>query len=206
MEFADAIKLLNLKNFGVNSEKELKSNYRAMMRQYHPDFNDGSTEEIAKYLNEAYKILSDRLVELRELDKINKEAVVRGGEMPYKFVDGLSEIKRNKLVITLQDLITLYNNKEVYATGTLENKTITRADLGSDNMFIDFEAVIICSGRRKKYSSILKYTRGDDYEVVYEIEVDNVNNTESIDIDMCGKKLNIRKSNVSVQKIKNNRH
>lgn len=59
MEYKDYYKTL-----GVNknaSEKEIKSAYRKLARQYHPDVNkdDSNAEEKFKEVNEAYEVLSD---------------------------------------------------------------------------------------------------------------------------------------------------
>ncbi|MCB0030697.1 MAG: DnaJ domain-containing protein, partial [Anaerolineales bacterium] len=59
MEYKDYYKIL-----GVNKtadEKELKSAYRKLARQYHPDKNPGDkvAEEKFKEINEAYEVLSN---------------------------------------------------------------------------------------------------------------------------------------------------
>jgi len=44
------------------SEKEIKSAYRKLARQYHPDINPGdkNAEATFKKINEAYEVLSDK--------------------------------------------------------------------------------------------------------------------------------------------------
>lgn len=59
MDYRDYYKIL-----GVNknaSDKEIKSAYRKLARQYHPDVNkdDSRAEEKFKEINEAYEVLSD---------------------------------------------------------------------------------------------------------------------------------------------------
>ncbi len=59
MDYRDYYKIL-----GVNknaSEKEIKSAYRKLARQYHPDVNkdDSRAEEKIKEINEAYEVLGD---------------------------------------------------------------------------------------------------------------------------------------------------
>ncbi len=59
MEFKDYYKILGVKPDA--SEKEIKSAFRRLARQYHPDVNpnDPKAEERFKEINEAYEVLSD---------------------------------------------------------------------------------------------------------------------------------------------------
>ncbi len=59
MEFKDYYKILGVSPDA--SEKEIKSAFRRLARQYHPDMNpnDPQAEERFKEINEAYEVLSD---------------------------------------------------------------------------------------------------------------------------------------------------
>ncbi|MCL5036110.1 MAG: J domain-containing protein [Chloroflexi bacterium] len=59
MEYKDYYKILGVA--GSAPEKEIKTAYRKLARQYHPDVNPGdkTSEEKFKEINEAYEVLSD---------------------------------------------------------------------------------------------------------------------------------------------------
>lgn len=133
MKYKNYYKILGLQSAKV-SDEEIKSAYRHLAKQYHPDLNGGSNGVAEKFkdINEAYQVLGD-VVSRKKYDRTY---------FAYKFRDGISgETVKNKINSEsgVSDFLTmLFGNKEKKNVVTnfdkyyKENEPIIGEDLDSE--------------------------------------------------------------------------
>lgn len=201
MEVTEALKILNISKLTIDSEKEIRNSYIMLMKKYHPDLHVDSSdeyEEIAKKINTAYSLLKERVEALKKMKVANDDALRHNASVPYHTA-GLGDIKVNKLVISSEELLRLYKNESIDATGTIENKVITKSSLYSENVYIDFNAVIAVNGVEKNYYDIVPFRRDDNYDIKFEIPVEKIQEQDKIEIRIHDRKLNFTMSSRSLK-------
>ena len=70
-ETEKAMECLNLKTYPFTSE-ELKTNFRSLMKEYHPDIAKGSKEEAekkAKEINYSYRLIENLAIDINAISK-----------------------------------------------------------------------------------------------------------------------------------------
>jgi len=110
--FKDYFKILQV---DFNAEKEvISAAYKALMKKYHPDSNNGFEDPYVKEINEAYEVLSDPV----KMENYKKEYVKfnsNNDKLPYFFIEKLKkkeeELTRREINLKLKEKILKHINK-----------------------------------------------------------------------------------------------
>lgn len=104
--------------------EEIKKRYHAILREIHPD-NENGNEELTALLNEAYGILSDE----KKREKYNEAYIKK----QYDKVNDTSEAEETSYESAYND----YNEKEKFYSDKLAASTIIKEELKKVKLLID---------------------------------------------------------------------
>lgn len=199
MDFKDYYKTL-----GVDREaddKAVKSAFKKLAKQYHPDSKTGSEEKF-KELNEAYEVLKDK-------NKRSRYDYVYANMGPDSkpFVNKSQSFKQGKMYSNYSSFSEFYKQKErdlrarqAADKTTQQSKTETK-DEKIDGNFSDFFEMFFGKQKEKQEAAEKESSKpisGEDYEMEIELSLEDAYHGAIRKIEITGANKTIRRLEVSI--------
>lgn len=172
MTIVDALRTLKLPIKSSLSIKEVKTQYKLLIRKCHPDINPDIDESIAANLNEAYSIASQSIEngELPEL--IKRFSVIEMMEQRRK-----QRVTMPTIAITVDQLCDIYAGKTLELKSTNGNVySINKENKSNFKLVVTFNIDIDTGVEDTHISEQLSfnYNHSDTYESAIDIYVDTL--------------------------------
>lgn len=172
MTIVDALRTLRLPIKSSLSIKEVKTQYKLLIRKCHPDINPDIDESIAANLNEAYSIASQSIEngELPEL--IKRFSVIEMMEQRRK-----QRVTMPTIAITVDQLCDIYAGKTLELKSTNGNVySINKENKSNFKLVVTFNIDIDTGVEDTHISEQLSfnYNHSDTYESAIDIYVDTL--------------------------------
>lgn len=167
---------LNFMDLADMNEEKLRRQYRKLVKHTHPD-KAGRDVALQKELEAKTKKLNNAFTVL--VDKINDKGLIA-----YK------NDKKPVVIITLNELISLYDGKTLYIEINNQKIEFTRASLRVYNTLIEIEYQYQFETVRINKSSILvPWNVKDMYEIPLYVEYSGVSNNTFFELRVLDKKV-----------------
>lgn len=172
MTIVDALRTLKLPIKSSLSIKEVKTQYKLLIRKCHPDINPDIDEGIAANLNEAYSIASQS-IENGELPELIKR---------FSIIEMMEQRKQQRVTmptvaITVDQLCDIYAGKTLELKSTSGNVySINKENRGNFKLVVTFNIDIDTGVEDTHISEQLSfnYNHSDTYESTIDIYVDTL--------------------------------
>lgn len=185
MNIKESLDIFGLSNISEESEENLKKIYKKLMIKYHPDNYDGNDSK-AKDISMAYKVIKDTLKKIDTFEKLN----------------GTHKVVQSTVVISLDNLIQLYKNKEIIFKNKLDSskkRVFTTANLQNNGALLIIDWSVSVNGVPNTFSNICHWNSNDNYQVSCDVIVENLS-------DECNMKIKIldrdKEYNIKSQSVK----
>lgn len=173
MNLSEALALLNIEDIHNLSKEELKKKYRNILKKCHPDANNGDDTK-AKEVIKANEII---LAALQEIESY--KAMMKMMQLQSQYITS---------VLPLHTLISLYNGEKI-SLGSGEDKVeLNGSNIMKHNIFVMFDFNIAVKNKATThYNKIIKVEMMRNYEIVCDLEVDNLEDID-VEVDVLGVK------------------
>lgn len=184
MNIRESLDIFGILNINEVTEQSLKSIYKKLMIKYHPD-NCNGDEDKAKDISTAYRIVKEAIKKIEVFEKVN----------------GQSKVKRDIIVLSLDNLAQLYRDKELVFKHKINKDDVRRytmRDIVNNGALVLVEWSIKVNGVTNEYSSICAWNKDDKYQVNCDIYVEDINKECSILVNIANKEkmYNIKSQNI----------
>lgn len=160
MKIKEALDIFKLTSITDETSDSLKKKFKRLMIKHHPDNNIHKKSEISPYdVQEAYNILKE-LLSMYELVKIKNRNI----DKPIK-------------LLTLHDLIDIYNGKDRGESGEINKQNLNRF-----TPYIITTLEIQYNGLKKEEKAIQLKSLDDTYEIQCDIQVENITDKANVKI------------------------
>ena len=197
MDFKDYYKTLGVDRDA--DEKAVKSAFKKLAKQYHPDSETGSEEKF-KELNEAYEVLKDKTKRSR-YDYVYANM----GPDAKPYASRSQSFKQEKMYSNYDSFSEFYKQKErdLRARQAAEKKTEAKPnpqEQKTDGNFSDFFEMFFGKQKEKqeKQEQKLQAQDGEDYEMEIELSLEDAYHGAMRKIEITGANKNIRRLEVSI--------
>jgi DnaJ-class molecular chaperone len=194
MDFKDYYKTLGVDRDA--DEKAVKSAFKKLAKQYHPDAETGSEDKF-KEINEAYEVLSDK-------NKRSRYDYVYANMSPEAkpYANRSQSYKQEKMYSNYDSFSEFYKQKErdLRARQAAEKKNETKANAQeqkSDGNFSDFFEMFFGKQKEKQEQKI-QAQDGEDFEMDLELSLEDAYHGSIRKIEITGANKNIRRLEVSI--------
>jgi DnaJ-class molecular chaperone len=195
MDFKDYYKTLGVDKDA--DEKAVKSAFKKLAKQYHPDSETGSEDKF-KEINEAYEVLKDRTKRSR-YDYVYANLGPEG--KPY--ANKSQSFKQEKMYSNYDSFSEFYKQKErdLRARQAAEKKSSAQAstqEQKTDGSFSDFFEMFFGKQKEKQEPKPSPASQGEDYEMELELSLEDAYHGAIRKIEITGANKNIRRLEVSI--------
>ena len=163
MTISSAIAILGIEDIFEESADTIKSKYRTLIKQYHPDSVTGD-EAKSRDVLDAYNLIKQELPKIQQYKNTTNSQLINIG-LPF------------------DKLLELYNGKTV----SFHELTLDKANVYRYNTIILLSATITHNDIQKVASSIAEINMNREYEIWTDIQVDDINNEENVKIEVVDK-------------------
>ena len=171
MELTEAMRILNIESLNAEeTNKNIKDNYRKLMKQYHPDVYTGDKGETAKRITEAYTLL-------REIANKYSEVNTRMR----------SSVKVETIILDLNQLKKLYADKVQRGRVAGKEIEISISKLSKMDSFILCKAKILHNGIQKEFTEFNRFDIYGNYKMTCWIDVSTLTDEEEVRLDILDK-------------------
>lgn len=177
MDFREATNILSINDIYNISDNALKKLWKNKIKEVHPDkvldkrLKDEYTKKTIE-INTAYRLI----VDMRKALKKNK--VLQGKEY------------RNLIIISLEDLIKIYNGECV----RYNNEKINKAIINNSNVVIQVKYKLEFMGVTRDMVEYIVKTPRDIFKLDIKLKDNNLKENRYITFKICGKKLEFNMS------------
>lgn len=186
MTIVEALRILELPIKSSLSLKDVKSKYRALMHECHPDLHPDIDGHVAAELNTAYEIVSNSIENDELADILNKLAMLEKYER--------QQVSAPTIVLTVDQLCDIYAGKTL-AVQSLDgiNYNVSKANKSIFKIVIAFKLKINTVDTDDTRTEVLNfvYKPNDSYDSELEINVESLDDDYVAKLSCAGTKMNL---------------
>ena len=150
MNYFEALRVFSINNGNDINEARVKKIYRGLVKRYHPDVCGNDIK---------YKQIQDAYEQLK--------LVIAEAEMEQ----AAKEEEHRSFAISLDDLLSLFNGKEI----TVDGQILHKSDVNVYKIYIKIEVSVIVNGVESIYKFIKPRNIKDNYDMditLYDVDTD----------------------------------